>query len=344
MVINVHASKSYEIEIGRDLLSKIGDEVKKLKDNCSVCIISDDIVYSLYGDIVLKSLKDKGFNTCVFTFANGEKSKNLNTFAEIQTYLASQNFKRNDLIIALGGGVCGDMAGFVAATYMRGIDFIQVPTTLLAMIDSSVGGKTAVDLSNGKNLVGAFYQPIKVIVDLKTLDSLPCTEYKNGMGEGIKYAMLVGGELETLVTEGITCSSNIDRFVELCIRYKKYIVEEDEKESNLRRLLNLGHTFAHAIEKLSDYEIPHGVAVARGLMIISDISKAEGKIADVAYSKLQTLLDRYDMKIDKDYSFEQMLEVIKVDKKAEGDSINVVMPYAFGDCRIEKKKFEELKI
>ena len=344
MVINVHASKSYEIEIGRDLLSKIGDEVKKLKDNCSVCIISDDIVYSLYGDIVLKSLKDKGFNTYVFTFANGEKSKNLNTFAEIQTYLASQNFKRNDLIIALGGGVCGDMAGFVAATYMRGIDFIQVPTTLLAMIDSSVGGKTAVDLSNGKNLVGAFYQPIKVIIDLKTLDSLPCTEYKNGMGEGIKYAMLVGGELETLVTEGITCSSNIDRFVELCIRYKKYIVEEDEKESNLRRLLNLGHTFAHAIEKLSDYEIPHGVAVARGLMIISDISKAEGKIADVAYSKLQTLLDRYDMKIDKDYSFEQMLEVIKVDKKAEGDSINVVMPYAFGDCRIEKKKFEELKI
>ena len=264
-------------------------------------------------------------------------------YIKIQEYLASNNFKRSDLIVALGGGVVGDLAGFVASTYMRGIDFVQVPTTLLAMIDSSVGGKTAVDLPNGKNLVGSFYQPIRVIIDLKTLDTLPCSEYKNGMGEGIKYAMLMNGELESIVTAGVTCSSNIDKFVELCIRYKKYIVEEDEKESNLRRLLNLGHTFAHAIEKLSDYTIPHGVAVAQGLKIISDISKKQGKIAQVAYDKLIMLLDRYDMKIDKEYSMDEMLEVIKLDKKAEGDSVNVVMPYAFGDCRIEKIKIEDLK-
>lgn len=344
MVINVNASRSYDIEIGRDLLHKIGQDVLALKGKCSVCIISDDTVYSLYGEQVLKSLKDAGFNVCVYTFPHGEKSKNLNTFAEIHGYLASQNLKRTDLIIALGGGVCGDMAGFVASTYMRGIDFIQVPTTLLAMIDSSVGGKTAVDLPNGKNLVGSFYQPIKVIIDLKTLDTLPCQEYKNGMGEGIKYAMLMDGELESIVTNGVTCSSNIDKFVELCIRYKKMIVEEDEKESGKRRLLNLGHTFAHAIEKLSDYTVPHGVAVAQGLKIIADVAKAQDKIAPCAYEKLQTLLDRYDMHLDKEYDFNEMLNVIKLDKKAEGDSVNAVIPYAFGDCRIEKLKIEDLKI
>lgn len=342
MVINVNASKSYDIEIGRNLLSKIGEDILKIKSLCNVCIVTDDIVASLYGDIVFNSLKKAGYNVCMFTIPHGEKSKNIKSFSEILEYLASQNFKRNDLIVALGGGVVGDLAGFVAASYMRGVDFVQVPTTLLAMIDSSVGGKTAIDLPNGKNLVGAFYQPIKVIIDLKTLDSLPCTEYKNGMGEGIKYAMLMDNELESIVGEGVTCSSNIDRFVELCIRYKKYIVEEDEKESNLRRLLNLGHTFAHAIEKLSGYEIPHGLAVAQGLKIISDISIKQGKLAKCAYEKLTTLLDRYDMHIDKEYSMQQMLDVIKLDKKAEGEYINVVMPYAFGDCRIEKLKIEDL--
>ena len=342
MVINVNASKSYDIEIGRNLLEGIGKNILSMKDKCNACIISDDIVYGIYGEVVLASLKKAGFNTSVFTIPHGEKSKNLNTFAEIQEYLASQNFKRNDLIVALGGGVVGDLAGFVASTYMRGIDFVQVPTTLLAMIDSSVGGKTAVDLPNGKNLVGCFYQPIKVIVDLKTLDTLPCTEYKNGMGEGIKYAMLMDNELESIVTEGVTCSSNVDRFVELCIKYKKYIVEEDEKESNLRRLLNLGHTFAHAIEKLSDYTIPHGIAVAQGLKIISEIAIKQDKLAPCAYDKLLTLLDRYDIHLNIDYTMKEMLEVIKLDKKAEGDSINVVMPYAFGDCRIEKLKIEDL--
>ena len=342
MVINVNASRNYDIEISRDLLYKIGDDIKAIKKACSVCIISDDTVYSLYGEVVFKSLKDAGFTPCVYTFEHGEKSKNLDTYIKIQEYLAQNNLKRDDLIVALGGGVVGDLAGFVASTYMRGIDFVQVPTTLLAMIDSSVGGKTAVDLPNGKNLVGSFYQPIKVIIDLKTLDTLPCAEYKNGMGEGIKYAMLMDNELESIVTNGVTCSSNVDKFVELCVRYKKYIVEEDEKESNLRRLLNLGHTFAHAIEKLSNYTIPHGVAVAQGLKIISDISKAQGKIAPVAYDKLIMLLDRYDMHIDKEYSMDKMLEVIKLDKKAEGEYINVVMPYAFGDCRIEKIKIEDL--
>ena len=342
MVINVNASRSYDIEIGRGLLEEIGKNILAIKDKCNVCIVSDDIVYSIYGEVVLNSLNKAGYNTSVFTIEHGEKSKNLNTFGEIHEYLASQNFKRNDLIVALGGGVVGDLAGFVASTYMRGIDFVQVPTSLLAMIDSSVGGKTAIDLPNGKNLVGSFYQPIKVIIDLKTLDTLPCTEYKNGMGEGIKYAMLMDNELESIVTDGVTCSSNVDRFVELCIKYKKYIVEEDEKESNLRRLLNLGHTFAHAIEKLSDYTIPHGIAVAQGLKIISEISIKQGKLAPCAYDKLLMLLDRYDIHLNVDYTLKDMLEVIKLDKKAEADSINVVMPYAFGDCRIEKLKFEEL--
>jgi 3-dehydroquinate synthase len=343
--ITVHASKTYDIEIEKDLLYTIGEEIKKVKGICKVCVISDDIVHDLYGSIVLDSLKLNGYNVYEYTFTHGEKSKNLNTYSEILNFLATSAFTRSDLIIALGGGVVGDMAGFVAASYMRGIDFVQVPTTLLAMIDSSVGGKTAVDLPSGKNLVGAFYQPIMVIVDPSTLNTLPCTEYKNGMGEGIKYALLEGGELLKLVQKGIRCScaNEISRFIELCIESKKNIVEKDEKENNIRRLLNLGHTFAHSIEKLSNYTIPHGICVAQGLRYIADISGKQNKMSSDTLKELLDLLEKYEMPIIDNYKMSELIDVMKLDKKVENGNINFVMPYDFGDCRIESIPLNKVK-
>lgn len=343
--LTVKVDKSYDILIGQDILGSIGHRAKDLNGLGKVLVVSDDIVHSLYGDIVYNSLKEAGYNVYEFTFNHGEKSKNLNTFSQIINFLAEQGFVRSDLIIALGGGVVGDISGFVAASYMRGIDYIQVPTTLLSMIDSSVGGKTAVDLEAGKNLVGAFYQPRLVLIDTNTLLTLPCIEYKNGMGEGIKYAVLEGGELKDLVLDGVKLSDtqSITRFVYLCVDSKRKIVEEDEKESNIRRLLNLGHTFAHAIEKLSLYEIPHGLCVAAGLDIIARISNAHSKLSDIDYMTILNILEKYELNNMNPYTIDQMIDIIKLDKKVESDNINFVMPYAFGDCRIEKVQLSKIK-
>ncbi|MCI7401884.1 MAG: 3-dehydroquinate synthase [Christensenella sp.] len=343
--LTVKVDKSYDILIGQDILGSIGHRAKDLNGLGKVLVVSDDIVHSLYGEVVYNSLKDAGYNVFEFTFNHGEKSKNLNTFSQIINFLAEQGFVRSDLIIALGGGVVGDISGFVAASYMRGIDYIQVPTTLLSMIDSSVGGKTAVDLEAGKNLVGAFYQPRLVLIDTNTLLTLPCIEYKNGMGEGIKYAVLEGGELKDLVLDGVKLSDSksITRFVYLCVDSKRKIVEEDEKESNIRRLLNLGHTFAHAIEKLSLYEIPHGLCVAAGLDIIARISNAHSKLSDIDYMTILNILEKYELNNMNPYTIDQMIDIIKLDKKVESDNINFVMPYAFGDCRIEKVQLSKIK-
>lgn len=343
--LTVKVDKSYDILIGQDILGSIGHRAKDLNGLGKVLVVSDDIVHSLYGEVVYNSLKDAGYNVFEFTFNHGEKSKNLNTFSQIINFLAEQGFVRSDLIIALGGGVVGDISGFVAASYMRGIDYIQVPTTLLSMIDSSVGGKTAVDLEAGKNLVGAFYQPRLVLIDTNTLLTLPCIEYKNGMGEVIKYAVLEGGELKDLVLDGVKLSDtqSITRFVYLCVDSKRKIVEEDEKESNIRRLLNLGHTFAHAIEKLSLYEIPHGLCVAAGLDIIARISNAHSKLSDIDYMTILNILEKYELNNMNPYTIDQMIDIIKLDKKVESDNINFVMPYAFGDCRIEKVKLSQIK-
>ncbi len=336
-IVKVHASKTYDIKIEKDLLYTVGEEISTIKPKCKVLVVSDDIVHDLYGKIVADSLITCGYNVFEYTFPHGEKSKNLTTYGNILNFLAESAFTRSDLVVALGGGVTGDMAGFAASTYMRGIDYVQVPTTLLSMIDSSVGGKTAVDLPSGKNLVGSFYQPIMVLIDTATLTTLPCTEYKNGMGEGIKYVVLDGGELIPIVEKGIRCScaNEIGKFIKLCVTSKANIVEKDEKESNLRRLLNLGHTFAHSIEKLSNYTIPHGVCVAEGLRIISDISHKQGKLNDLDYNKIINLLEKYEMPRITDYSMQDMINVMNVDKKVENGNINFVIPYAIGDCRIE---------
>lgn len=329
---------SYDILLEQGGLSRIGNFVRPLVKGCKVFVITDDNVAKHYLETVKKSLEGAGFNVSSQVVPAGETSKNTGTFLELIDSLGKQEFLRDDIVVALGGGVVGDLAGFVAATYMRGINFVQVPTSLLAMIDSSIGGKVGVDLSYGKNLLGAFYQPKLVFVDVDVLGTLSEREWQNGLGEGLKYALLDGGRIFEIM-DTLSVKSNLQEFVGLCAGYKAKIVEKDEKEAGLRRLLNLGHTLGHAIEKASEFTIPHGEAVKYGLKLILQASiKIENN------SELQrglALVEKYGA--DLPYDTKALLPLIKNDKKAEKDAINAVFVKNIGDCYVKKMSFEEFK-
>ena len=286
-VIPINTKQKYQVLIGENLLERSGELIKNVVNPCKTLIVTDDTVNKLYFETVKNSLEEQGFRVLQFVFKHGEKSKNLANYSKIINYLAQNEFTRTDLIVALGGGVTGDLAGFVGSTYLRGINLVQIPTTLLAQIDSSVGGKTAVDLKWGKNLVGAFYQPKLVICAVDTLTSLPDQVFTCGMGEVAKYAVL-DRKVFNLIDNG---NFELIDLVSLCVDYKRRIVEEDEFESGARKLLNLGHTPAHGIEKLSGYKISHGKAVAMGVKIILDASKKHGYI-DRRYCFLKSAPDR----------------------------------------------------
>jgi len=343
--VEVGVGKPYRVEIESGLLVKLGERVLAcgIREGAAAVIVTDGNVAPLYLGIVEQSLKSSGFRTLPFVFEAGEKSKNPETYLRLINFIAENGIKRTDFIVALGGGVVGDTAGFAAATYMRGIAFVQVPTTLLAIIDSSVGGKTGVDLSCGKNLLGAFYQPRLVLADLDTLSTLPDGEWKNGIGEGVKYACLKGGRILSLLSDGIRDDgAELSEFCELCVRYKADIVEADERESGLRKLLNFGHTLGHAYEKSSGFTIPHGVAVAMGIAKMTEAAFKHGEISKEDKDLVLGLLDRYDLLADAPNGNE-LIDIIKLDKKAEDtEFINVIVIKGMGKCEIRKVSFDEL--
>jgi len=338
--IKVNTAAPYEVLLGKNLLANAGEFLKSLNLASKAAIITDDNVDKLYADAVANSLSASGFAVCKHALPSGEKSKNIKNYSAILDFLARNLFQRNDIIIALGGGVIGDMAGFAAATYLRGIKYVQIPTTLLSIIDSSVGGKTAVNLKSGKNLAGAFHQPTLVIANTDTLKTLPDTEIKNGKGELIKYGILAGGELWTLIEKSDFLS---ERALELCINYKKSIVEADERESGQRKLLNLGHTFGHAIEKLSGYTIPHGIAVAAGIAIIAKAEHKAGNLADAHLNKIIDILKKNDMLTMHNYTNQQLLSAALNDKKSDSNNITLVTINNIGDCTLTKKSIADLK-
>ena len=268
-------SGEYEVLIRKGASSDIGKKLKQIARGNKTAIITDDVVMPLYSDSIIGELSGCGFETCVYVLPHGEASKNGREYLKILEFLAESGLDRRDTVVALGGGVVGDIAGFAAATYLRGIDCVQIPTTLLSMTDSSVGGKTAIDLKAGKNLAGAFKQPKFVAIDTDFLETLPEAEIKNGLGELIKYAVIDGGEILTMLEDGF--GKNVQKIVEAAVDIKRRVVEADEKESGLRRILNFGHTPAHAAEKLSGFTLPHGVAVAAGvnLMLRASVRKAD---------------------------------------------------------------------
>lgn len=340
--IKVKASINYEVVIGRDLLKKSGAEIKKVIPECNALIVTDDRVAQRYLQTVSDSMKDAGYTVHTYILKHGEKSKSADNFFKLQNRLAELGFTRKDMLIALGGGVVGDLTGFVASTYMRGIRYVQMPTTLLAGIDSSVGGKTAIDLKSGKNLVGTFYQPNKVIFDVKTLETLPEKEYLNGLGEGVKYAIIDGGEIYDLVKDGLS-NENLERFCALCVKSKKAVVEKDEKEDGYRRILNLGHTIAHAIEKLSDYTIPHGKCVAMGLKAIADVSLKNGWLSVEDSVRIEKMLRKNGLATTSPYKTDEMIDVIRRDKKMSGDTITIVTINKIGKCDFVDIKIDRLK-
>lgn len=338
--VQVNTGRPYQVLIGENLLENVGTLVKEVLSSKRILIVTDDVVKPLYGGIVAESLSKEGYEVEFFVVENGEQSKCLSVYGAILDFLADGGYTRTDGIIALGGGVVGDLAGFVAATYLRGIKFVQIPTTLLAQIDSSVGGKTGLDLISGKNLVGAFWQPSLVVADVLTLNTLPNKEIENGLGELIKYTLLMGGEILEKVEEGF--EKDVERVVELAVTYKRDIVEQDEREGGVRRLLNLGHTVAHGIEKLSNYTYTHGKAVATGIMAISKANYKAGLIDEATLKRIERLFECYELDVTLPYTIEEIVEVAKVDKKAEGDSIHLVVTKGFGNCTTEKINLSDL--
>ena len=330
--IKVGAGKPYDVLIGKDLLNSCGKLIKEVVKPCKVAIITDDKVDKLYSNTVISSLQSEGFTVCKFVFKKGEKSKNIKTYGKILNFLAENKLTRSDLIVALGGGVVGDMAGFSASSYLRGVKYVQIPTTLLAQIDSSVGGKTAIDLTVGKNLVGAFYQPSLVVCDINTLNSLDKEIFIDGMGEEIKYALLDKNIYELLDNDEL----DLVKLVALSVDYKRKIVEEDEFEKGNRKLLNLGHTIAHGIEKLSKYKISHGKAVSMGIKIIVENSFKHGYITNEEKDKILKLIIDKIGELNIPYSIKDILTCAENDKKRSGDKITLVMVKGIGNCVLEE--------
>lgn len=338
--VHVMASTEYDVLIGKNLLSSCGQLIKEVMPISKVAIISDDKVYGLYGDTVKKSIENAGYMTEVYTFKNGEKSKNITTYTEILEFLAESGLTRSDFVVALGGGVTGDMAGFAAASYLRGIKFVQIPTTFLAAIDSSVGGKTGVNLNAGKNLVGAFHQPSLVICDTNTFETLSEENFADGVAEAIKYGMIEKPELlEKLSGDYI---NEIDDIVELCVSIKRDVVAEDEFEGGVRKLLNFGHTIGHGVEKCSNYAVTHGHGVAIGMSIITKAAESLGICEKGMSEKLDNLISKCGLPTKSPYSAQELYKVALSDKKRSGDSITVVLPESEGKCILKKITVDEL--
>ena len=330
--ITVNASGKYDILLRKDGLSAIGQAVKDLFRPCKIAILSDDNVYPLYGNTVKESLEKEGFSTVCHIIGNGEQCKTLdNVTAFIGTMVQAQ-VTRTDLVLALGGGVVGDMAGFAAAIYLRGIPYIQVPTTLLAAVDSSVGGKTAVDISAGKNLIGAFHQPALVYLDTDTLSTLDPDVMRDGFAEVLKYGFILDKELAQVTSRPGTF--DLEQVIARCISIKRDVVEQDEFDKGMRGLLNFGHTFGHAIEKLSRFSITHGSAVARGMVIAAKVG-AEYGLTDLT-DTITGILDAYGFDTACPYSAQELYDVILSDKKRSGTDITLVLPESVGHCILQK--------
>ena len=342
--IHIKASTVYDVIIERNSLSRIAEYLQPIKPACSVMIVTDDNVGPLYASTIAEHLKTAGYTVHTYTFPHGESEKNGHRLMDLIETLGNAKLTRKDLIIALGGGVVGDLAGFVAATYLRGIDYVQVPTSLLAAVDSSVGGKTAVNLECGKNLWGAFKQPILVLCDPGTLSTLPKKEWINGCGEIIKYGFLDHPELLDQLRERplIQYPEDVDSIISQCVRIKAYVVEVDERESGLRATLNLGHTFGHGIEHGSDFTVPHGNAVALGLLIMARGAVAHEELDPAIVSSIEQLLVAHELPTTTAIAKDLILEEASHDKKASGSSITIVIPTGYGRSALKKVTFSEL--
>ena len=331
--VTVRASRPYEVTIGRGLLDTVGRQAAGQWKGRSAAVVSDSTVAPLYLNRVKDSLERAGFRVHSFVFPAGEDQKNGGTYLKLLEFLAARRLTRADGLIALGGGVVGDLAGFAAATFLRGIGFLQLPTTLLAAVDSSVGGKTAIDLTNGKNLAGAFYQPQAVLCDLDTLDTLPAEVFADGCAEVIKYGM-IGDPALLARLETVDFRADPEELVARCVAQKRDLVEQDEFDTGARQLLNLGHTLGHGVEACSGYTVSHGRAVAIGMTLVTRAAVAFGRCPAEVLPRLRRLLERYGLPDATAYSAQALYEKTLSDKKRSGDTISLVVPIAWGASQL----------
>lgn len=332
--IRVEASREYDVIIGGGVLSSVGERLRALVKGRSAAIFADDITFALFGTAVKESLQASGFSTVEYVIPHGESSKSAENYIAMLNFLAENKLTRSDSVIALGGGVVGDLTGFVAASFLRGTAFVQIPTTLLSAVDSSVGGKTAINLRAGKNLAGAFYQPCLCLCDTDIIKSLPDTIFADGMAEVIKYGAIRSTRILELI--GTDVRENLDEIIAECVRIKRDIVNEDEFDTGLRQLLNFGHTPAHAIEKLSGFRVSHGSAVAAGMCIMSRAAERAGICKDNVSDELARMCERFGLPTSSEFSAEEMAEVAMSDKKRSAGGITLVVPVKRGESVLLK--------
>ena len=371
--LTVNASRKYDVMMERGSLARAGeyicratagdkqsseDALMPKADGRKLCIITDANVDKLYGQPdhhLWQSLDACGFDVYKYVFAGGEDHKNMSTITDILEYLAEQSFTRSDMLLALGGGIVGDVTGFAASIFLRGVEFIQIPTTLLAVVDSSVGGKTGVNLSSGKNLAGAFWQPSLVLFDPDVLDTLSDELKLDGLAESIKAGIIADPEMFSIIDRSVGAAllgegsgilddtDLLTKLASMAVDVKRAIVEEDERESGKRALLNLGHTVAHAIEKCGDYAISHGHAVAMGMAIISAAADKMGWCDGDCHEQIAAILRRSGFPMTCPYGTQELASAALHDKKRRGGEITLVIPEAIGKCELKKIPVEDLE-
>ena len=335
--VNVDASKKYDVLIGEGLIDRSGELTAKVVSPCQCLIVTDDTVEELYADRVQISFSYAGFDVTRFTFPAGEISKNPDTLLELLNAMGLRHLSRSDLIVALGGGVTGDLTGFAAAIYARGIRFIQIPTTLLAAVDSSVGGKTGIDMPFGKNMVGAFHQPSLVITDIDVLRELPPEQLANGSAEAIKCGVLNDPSLFALL-EGGSWLDDLEEIVCRCVTYKRDVIASDEFDTGTRMFLNLGHTFGHAIEACSGFTIPHGQAVGVGILMAASAADCP----EALIRRLAACLQANGLATRCDYPATALMDAALGDKKRSGENITLVLPREIGRCELVRLPLSRL--
>ncbi len=330
---------SYDIVIGNDLFASLAEGLSKLNLS-KIAIVTDSTVKKLYGKDLFELFKKQGLNSVLVTIPAGEKSKNRTVKARIEDMLISEGFRRDSLILALGGGVVGDIAGFVASTYMRGIPYVYVPTTLLAMVDSSIGGKNGINTASGKNMIGTFYQPKRVFIDLAVLKTLPEKEFRNGITEMIKHGIISDEKffifMEDYLEKLLSGDEDaLSKAIEWSSTIKRDVVEQDEQEESIRKILNFGHTIGHALEKVSDYALAHGEAVALGMVAEAKIAKAMSILNARDYQKIIDLIEKLGVSPAIPYSARKVLEHTSYDKKSSKGVVQYALPTSIGHMEID---------
>ena len=339
--IHVRTDPAYDVTIGPGLLAECGRRLREAVPLCHMAVVADSTVAPLYLETVKASLLQAGYRVSAYVFPAGEGSKNFETLSSILEFLAEEHLTRTDCVAALGGGVTGDMAGLAAALYLRGVKYVQLPTTLLSAVDSSVGGKTAIDLRAGKNLAGAFMQPAAVLCDTSCLNTLPPDVFADGAAEAIKTGVLCDESLFALFEDGALTAAP-EEVIARCVAFKAGVVERDEKEQGERKLLNLGHTVGHAIEKCSGFTIPHGHAVAAGTAIMARAAEKLGWTDGPVAGRIAACLEKNRLPVRTGFEARALALAALSDKKRAGDSITIVVPKAIGRCELKKMPVSQL--